>query len=63
MTEHTRQHVLKSCLLLVVVYIAARSAGWIGPHATVQFEPRLLWPGIALITAWGISRLNARKQP
>jgi hypothetical protein len=55
-----------ACLLQVVVafvglYLIARITGWVGPHATVTLEPRLLGPAVVAVTAWGAYRMLGRK--
>lgn len=48
--------------IVALAYLAARSAGWSGPHGTPRFEPWIWW-GIAGITAWGLYRLARRTHP
>jgi hypothetical protein len=44
-------------LLISGIYAMARVLDWTGPHSNVQFEPLLLWPGVFIISLWGLSRL------
>lgn len=60
MTPPNRVHALRSAVLLLAVYLAARWAGWIGPGASVPLVPGLLWPAVVLTCVWGLWRLAGR---
>ncbi|MCC6970885.1 MAG: hypothetical protein IT434_11770 [Phycisphaerales bacterium] len=53
----------KATVALIVIgamYLLARAGGWTGPRRSVELDTSLLYPGIALISLWGFTRL-ARK--
>ena len=56
----SKQHLLQSVLLIGGVYVLARVLQWTGPGAHVEFIPELLWPGIVLISFWGLWRLAGK---
>lgn len=60
MTPHVRAYALRCVLLVGAMYMLARLAGWTGPGNGPPLVPELLWPGIGLITLWGLWRLLGR---
>lgn len=60
MNQATKQHILQAALLLGSAYVLARVLHWTGPGADVEFIPELLWPGIVVISLWGLWRVVGR---
>lgn len=55
--EVTRRALL-ALLMITGIYLAARMTGWTGPDTRVEFEPILLYPGVFIVTLWGLARLT-----
>lgn len=52
--------VVQALALVVALYVLANFIRWTGPNSRVRWDPRLMYPAIAIITAWGVARIARR---
>jgi uncharacterized BrkB/YihY/UPF0761 family membrane protein len=52
--------VVQALALIVALYVLASFIHWTGPNSRVRWDPRLMYPAIAIITAWGVARIARR---
>lgn len=57
MRPEVARRALLALLMIAGIYLVARTSGWTGPGARAEFEPILLYPGVVIITLWGLVRL------
>lgn len=53
-------HAVQALALIVALYVLASFIRWTGPDSRVRWDPRLMYPAIAIITAWGVARIARR---
>lgn len=58
MRPKVMQRAIVALVVIAGLYLCARALGWTGPNPRVELEPRLLYPAIVIVSAWGIARLT-----